>query len=503
MSAPTPTQPRPTPKTLAHLIPKPVSVTPSGGVFTLTNTTNIYVDPGNPEGAAIGHYLADKLRPATGFALEVLATIVAPAPGHIYLTTDGGDPTLGEEGYGLTITPDAVTLRAYQPAGLFRGLQTIRQLLPPAIERDSTQAGPWLIPAGTIRDYPRFAWRGAMLDVARHFFSVADVERYLDLMAYYKLNRLHLHLADDQGWRLEITSWPDLTTIGGSTEVGGGPGGFYTQADYTEIVAYAQARYIVIVPEIDMPGHTNAALASYAELNCNGQAPELYTGTDVGFSSLCISQDITFKFVEDVVREIAALTPGPYFHIGGDEAAATKDADYKLFVERVQAIVQSHGKQMVGWEEVAQIQLLPTSIAQHWNSDLAAQAARQGAKVILSPASRAYLDMKYDSSTLLGLDWAGTTDMQDAYTWDPATQVAGVNESDILGVESPLWSETLQTIDEIEFMAFPRLLGHAELGWSPAAGRAWDEYTVRLGTHGPRLAALGVNFYAAPLIPWE
>lgn len=481
----------------------PVSVTPSEGVFTLANTTNIYVEPGDSERVAIGQYLADKLRPSTGFALEVLAATGAPVRGHIYLTTDGGDPALGEEGYELTITPEAVTLRAYQPAGLFRGLQTIRQLLPPAIERDSTQTGPWLIPAGVIRDYPRFVWRGAMLDVARHFFSVADVERYLDLMAYYKLNRLHLHLADDQGWRLEIKSWPNLTAIGGSTEVGGGPGGFYTQTDYAGLVAYAQARYIVIVPEIDMPGHTNAALASYAELNCDGQAPELYTGTDVGFSSLCIGKDVTFEFVEDVVREIAALTPGPYFHIGGDEAAATTDADHKLFVERTQAIVQSHGKQMVGWEEIARTRLLPTSIAQHWNSDLAVQAARQGAKIILSPASRAYLDMKYDSSTLLGLDWAGTTDVQDAYMWDPATQVAGVNESDILGLEAPLWSETLQTMDDIEFMAFPRLPGFAELGWSPAAGRAWDEYTVRLGTHGPRLTALGVNFYAAPLIPWE
>jgi hexosaminidase len=222
----------------------------------------------------------------------------------------------------------------------------------------------------------------------------------------------------------------------------------------------------------------------------------------VGFSSLCIRRDITFEFVDDVVREIAALTPGPYFHIGGDEAAATSEADYKLFVERVQAIVQDYGKQMVGWEEIAQTQLLPTSIAQHWNSDLALQAARQGAKVIMSPASRAYLDMKYDSSITLGLDWAGTTDVQDAYTWDPATQVAGVSESDIVGVEAPLWSETLQTLDDIEFMAFPRLLGYAELGWSPAEGRAWEEYRVRLGTHGPQLTALGVNFYAAPQIPW-
>jgi hexosaminidase len=490
-----------TPPTMGNLIPKPVLVTTTDKIFTLTNTTSIYVEPGDAEITAIGRYLADKLRPATGFPLEVFSAQGAPAPGNIYLTTNGGDAALGEEGYELTITHDSVILKAYQPAGLFRGLQTIRQLLPAAIESTTAQAGPWLLPAGTIRDYPRFAWRGAMLDVARHLFGVAEVKRYLDLMAYYKLNRLHLHLTDDQGWRLAITAWPDLTTIGGSTEVGGGTGGFYTQADYAEIVAYAQGRYIVVVPEIDMPGHINAALASYAELNCSGKAPKLYTGTDVGFSSLCIGRDITFKFVDDVVREIAALTPGPYIHIGGDEAATTSDAGYKLFVERVQTIVQAYNKQMVGWEEIAQIQLLPTSIAQHWNSDFALQAARQGAKVIMSPADRAFLDMKYDASTALGLNWASTTDVQDAYTWDPVTQVDGMKESDILGVEAPLWSETLETMDDTEFMAFPRLLGLAELGWSPPGG-AWDEYRVRLGTHGPRLTALGVNFYAAPQVPW-
>lgn len=486
-----------------HVIPKPVSVKATGGTFALTAATDVYVEPGTVELMSIGQHLADKLAPATGHRIKVLETTgPPPANGHIYLTTAGGDPALREEGYELTVAQDLVTLVAHQPTGLFRGLQTIRQLLPPSIENSTVQPGPWEMATGTIRDYPRFVWRGTMLDVARHFFRVDDVKRCIDLMAYYKLNRFHMHLSDDQGWRLAINSWPNLATYGGSTQVGGGSGGYYTQAEYAEIVAYAQSRYITVVPEIDMPGHTNAALASYAELNCDGKAPPLHTGTEVGFSSLCIGKEITFAFVEDVIREIAALTPGPYLHVGGDETHSTSAVDYVQFIDRVQAIVQAHGKQMVGWEEIAQSDLLPTSVAQHWHSDQARKAAQQGAKVIMSPASRTYLDMKYDPSTPLGLNWAGTIDVKEAYTWDPATQVTGVSESDVLGVEAPLWSETLQTIEDVEFMAFPRLPGCAEIGWSPETGRNWDEYRIRLAAHGPRLTAMGVNFYRSPRVPW-
>jgi hexosaminidase len=482
--------------TMDSLIPMPVSVEATGEIFILSAESNVYVQTEGDEASRIGQYLADSLKAIAGYETELLAA-ETPVSGGIYLTASDDD-SLGEEGYELTITPELVTLAAYQPAGLFRGLQTILQLLPPA--GDTTQ---WTMPTGTIRDYPRFEWRGAMLDVARHFFSVDDVKRYLDLMAYYKLNRFHMHLSDDQGWRIEIKSWPNLATHGGSTEVGGGEGGYYTQEDYAEIVAYAEARYITVVPEIDMPGHTNAALASYAELNCDGEARELYTGIEVGFSSLCTDADITYTFVDDVVREIAALTPSPYFHIGGDESQATDVLDYVDFVNRVQAIVHAHGKQVIGWEEIAQAELLPTSIVQHWNSSLAAMGVQQGAKVIMSPASRAYLDMKYDSSTPLGLSWAGFIDVETGYSWDPAEQVRGVSETDILGVEAPLWSETLETIDDIEYMAFPRLLGYAEMGWSPQESRDWEAYKTRLGAHGARLTAMGVDFYAAPEVAWE
>ena len=488
---------------LNNLIPLPVSVHATMHSFLLSKTANIYVQPEKAEMLALGQYLAGRLNPSTGFDLQVLAASSTPEPENIYLTTTSDNLDLGEEGYELIITSDIVTLYANQPAGLFRGTQTIRQLLPASIESQETQPGPWPIATGTIRDYPRFAWRGAMLDVARHFFKVQDVKRFIDLLAYYKLNRLHLHLSDDQGWRIMIQSWPNLAIIGGSIAVDGGPGGYYTQEEYTDIVAYARDQYIMVVPEIDMPGHTNAALACYAELNCSEVAPALYTGVEVGFSSLCIDKDVTYKFIDDVIGELAALTPGPYIHIGGDEAFATPTSEYKIFIERVQSILQSHGKQLIGWEEIAQANLLNTSIAQHWCSDLARNAVGQGSKVIMSPASRVYMDMKCDPSTSLGTSWAGYISVQDAYAWDPAQKLEGVVEENILGVEAPLWTETIQTIQDIEFMAFPRLPGYAEIGWSPIAGRHWLEYRTRLSAHGPRLAGFGVNFYRSPEIDWE
>jgi hexosaminidase len=204
-----------------------------------------------------------------------------------------------------------------------------------------------------------------------------------------------------------------------------------------------------------------------------------------------------------VIGELAALTPGAYIHIGGDEAQATEAEDYKQFIERVQTIVQAHGKRMVGWEEIAQADLLRTSIAQHWYSDHALDAIAQGAKIIMSPASKAYVDMKYDGATPLGLDWAGYTSVRDAYTWDPATKLEGASENDVLGLEAPLWTETIKSIDDIEFMAFPRMIGYAEIGWSPAEGRDWFDYIERLATHGARLEMLGVNFFRSPEIPWR
>jgi hexosaminidase len=356
-----------------------------------------------------------------------------------------------------------------------------------------------------VRDVPRFGWRGAMLDVARHFFPVEAVTRYLDLIAYYKMNVLHLHLTDDQGWRIAISGWPELTTHGGSTEVGGGPGGFYTEEDYTAIVEHARRLHITVVPEVDMPGHVNAALSSYGDLTCDGVAPELFTSIGGTDGALCVGKTQVQTFVTDVLSTLARLTPGPYLHVGGDEASQVSSDDYVTFEGFVQDAVQGTGKRLVGWEEVANLpSLSPTALAQHWNlgDSLAPAAVQAGAQVIMSPADHAYLDQKYDASSRIGLSWAGFVDEQKAYEWDPAEVVSGVGEADIAGVEAPLWTETVVTTDDMDYLAFPRLIGHAEIGWSPKAGRGWDEYRVRLASHAARLDALGVKFHRSGLIPW-
>lgn len=489
---------------MQNLIPVPQNVeAASGQPVTLGPDTVIYVPAGDAEAQRIGLYLSDVIGLAAGPAALPVRNTPAAAAGsgiHLRLGAEGGP-----EAYVLTVDSSSITITAARHAGLFHGVQTLRQLLPAFIEFEAVRADknrPIQVAPVRITDRPRFEWRGAMLDVARHFFTVDEIKRYIDLIALYKFNRLHLHLADDQGWRIEIKSWPNLTTHGGSTEVGGGPGGFYTQAQYSDIVAYARDRFITIVPEIDMPGHTNAALASYAELNCDGKARDLYTGIEVGFSALCVDKDVTYRFIDDVVGEIAALTPTPYFHIGGDEVKTLTPQQYVQFIERVQKIVQSHGKQMVGWDEIAPATLVPSTIVQHWRPDGApAAAVSKGAKVIMSTARRAYLDMKYDNSTPIGLNWAANIEVRDAYDWDPATIVQGVPESALLGVEAPVWTETLGNIRDVEFMAFPRLLAIAEIGWSPAA-RNWEDFRGRLAAHGPRLSALGVNFYRSPAVPW-
>lgn len=496
--------PPPTPKDLAQeaLVPMPAVIEATGSSFALTASSAIYTDGSGPEVERIAQFLADILKPSTGFDLNLQSSAGTPGKGNIYLhLTD--DAQLGAEGYLLTITKDLVQLAAKEPAGLFRGVQTIRQLLPGTIEQKEVQNGPWEIASGTIRDVPDYAYRGAMLDVARHFFSVTDVKRYLDYLALYKLNSLHLHLSDDQGWRIEIKSWPELTAKGGSTEVGGTSGGFYTQEDYADIVAYAAERYITIVPEIDMPGHTNAALAAYPELNCDGKPRELYTGTEVGFSTLCTSSETTYQFVDDVVREISAITPGPYFHIGGDESHVTPLEDYIPFVNRVQEIVIKYGKQVIGWDEIAHASLQPNTVVQYWaEAENAVAGVAQGAKVLMSPARKVYLDMQYDTTTPLGLHWAAYIEVDSSYLWKLETIAKGISKENILGIEAPLWTETITELDELEYMVFPRLVGLAEIGWTSPEKRNWENYRQRLAGQQGRFEAMGIDFYASKQIPW-
>ena len=485
-----------------RLIPQPEALKlDGGGAFMLTDSVSIVADAGNADVSRVSMQLASLLRASTGFSIPIVGNATAGRTMALRLSSDA---SLGAEGYRLTVRADSVNVTANAPAGLFHGVQTLRQLLPPQIESHMILSRrEWNIPAVTISDRPRYSWRGAMLDVSRHFFTVDEVYQYIDLLALYKLNVLHLHLADDQGWRIEIKSRPDLTAKGSATQVGGGPGGFYTQDEFAQIVRYALDRYITIVPEIDMPGHTNAALIGYPELACSRRAPAPYTGTEVGWSTFCANKEETYALIDDVVREIAAITPGQYFHMGGDENPILSKDDYKKFVERTQEIVSKHGKLTIGWEEIAQAKLIPTTVAQVWRSD-SALAAQQfgGAKLLMSPASRTYFDMKYDDNTELGLKWAGLVEVRTAYDWDPATFFKGVPEANIVGVEAPIWAETVRNITAVEYLALPRLPALAEVGWTPQNIRSWDSFKTRVAAHASRWNLLGLNYYRSPQIPW-
>lgn len=496
--------------------------------FVFGASTRVIAD-GPADVVRSAEFLARILRKSTAFALPVsrasarsgnggasttLGTVSQSSANVVVLRLDASTPT-GDEGYTIEITSDTVRIVAAKSAGLFYGVATLRQLLPFGVEAEQSAlklAPNVSVPAGTITDKPRFAWRGSMLDVARHFFTVDEVKQHIDFLAMYKFNTLHLHLADDQGWRIQIAAYPKLTRVGGSSEVGGASGGFYTKADYTEIVQYAAARYITIVPEIDMPGHTNAAIAAYPSLGCSRATPSIYgagtqpagvyTGIRVGWSALCANKEGTYQFVDAVVKELAAITPGKYIHIGGDEVEVLKHDQYTHFVERAQRIVNKYGKTMIGWEEIGKAKLVPNSIAQFWRSDTALLAVKQGNKLIMSPGPRTYVDMKYTPQTEVGLRWAGYIELQTAYDWNPAAYAPGLSEESVIGVEAPLWSETVKNLNAAQYLMVPRLPAIAEVGWSSQEARSWEGFRTRIAAHAARWRLLGINFYPSPQVDW-
>ena len=490
------------------IIPAPVSQqNDDGPPFRLRRDTQVVAEGAGARDVA--EYLAELLRPATGWPLPV---VEASEGRDIRLTIVDGDGALGS--YTLVAAEGGVSIEATTGAGLFNGVQSLRQLLPAEIEFTESVDIDWAVAPVTITDTPRFAYRGAMLDVARHFFDVNSVKRYIDDVARLKINYLHLHLTDDQGWRLEIDGWPELTTIGASTSVDGDGGGFYTQSDYTQIVAYAASRFITIVPEIDVPGHTNAALVAYPELGGGGDFTP-YEGVEVGFSSLDIRGEATYAFLDDVFRQVSALTPGPYLHIGGDESLATTDEDFLYFAKRATALAASHGKTIIGWHELGKSRELPAAtVGQYWgflrpegdSADEAMSFVERGGSLILSPADVAYLDMKYDDDTEFGLQWAhGNTSLSDASSWEPTDVIPGVDNPQILGIEAPLWTETLTTIAEVEFMAFPRIAAIAEIAWSPRtdASERVGDLGPRLASFGRRLTLAGIAFHRSPEVEWD
>lgn len=502
------------------VVPAPAAITATGDApFVLD--ADVAVD-GDAEAAGL---LRALLRARTGIPFRADARAVADA-GSARITL-GLEPGGAAESYRLDAADRAVSIVGADAAGLFYGIQTLAQLV-------AHDGAGWTIPAVRIADAPRFAYRGVMLDVARHFHGVDTVKAYIDRAASLKFNVLHLHLTDDQGWRLEMRSRPLLTARASGSAVGGDPGGFFTQDDYREILAYAARRHMTVVPEIDLPGHTHAVSLAYPELSeepvlsdhireivrdYGGALPvhgTPYEGMAVGFSSLKIHDETTYAFLADVLGELADLTPGPYLHVGGDEALGTDRADYDVFLERVTRMTADLGKTPIAWHEAGSAAgIAPSTVGQYWGfaepADGMDEKARafvtNGAMLILSPADAIYLDMKSDPDSPLGLTWArGVTTAQRAYDWDPAAVIPGVGDEAILGVEAPLWTETVRTLGDIDALAFPRIAAAAEAAWSPAVGkselRTWDSFAARVAGLAPLWTSLGIAFSPLPGIPW-
>jgi len=511
------------PSRLDLLVPKPISaVARPGAPFVLRRGSRILI--GTPRARPVALLLAGVLRRSTGYPLPLASG--RPRLGDVVLELRRGAAPQGHaaEGYVIRIGGATATISADHPQGLFDGVQTFRQLLPPFVESRTPVIGPWTAPAAVIRDYPRFGYRGAMLDVARSFLTVGEVERYIDDMVQFKLDVLHLHLTDDQAWRIQITppaTNPFALDFGALTQIGGrgavdffGPGapagteaghrGWYSQADYRAIVRYAQARYVTVVPEVDGPGHSNAALASIPQLDASGTRAPMNDTTATGYASLDDSLPATHAFLSTVWSELAALTPGPYAHVGGDEAWLTPPDQYARYMGDVVSLVRAAGKTPIGWNQYASTDLPPGSIIQYWYGrmdDVLARVA-QGAKVLMSPAGTTYLSKKYSASSPIGMATGCTESCGwDAYyDWDPVQ--SGLTEPDVIGVEAPLWSETVRGIAQTEWLSFPRLVSLAEVGWTPQADRAVADFGRRLAALGARLTAEGTNFYAAPNVGW-
>ncbi len=499
------------------IIPKPLEcyMDENGEEFVLQKDSAIYVS-GNAEAEEVGKYLQEEFRKATGYDLPVIVGDGASAK-DIQLSLDGAE-TLGEEGYELTVGENGIKISGYQPHGIFNGVQTLRQLFPADIEKETVVKGvDWEAPYCEISDKPEYSYRGAMIDTARHFFSADSVKRQIDHMSKYKINKLHLRLADDQGWRLEIKgetetgeSYDKLRTIGASTScsTNGYRPGQFTQEEFKDLAEYAEDHYVEIIPEFDMPGHSWAAMVSLEYLNStedgkphsgNYDNTKPYDGWDVGFSTMECRNENTYKFIEDVISQVAPLYPSEYIHIGGDEAHSTSKEDYTYFMNRVTEIAQKYGKTPLGWQNyddvvASTVEDKDNTVTQYWLTNGA--KFKPGVKYMVSPANYAYMDMIYDSSCPYGLQWAGPNPIDDAYKWDPTNYLPeGGAKDQIVGIEAPLFGETLATDEALDFMIYPRLMGHAEIGWTPKDNRNWDEYKTRMIAQGERLKNQGIKFY--------
>lgn len=493
------------------IVPRPVKADRLKGSVQLDSGTRIIYGDEAARGEA--EMLASLLRPATGLPLPVqhIPALGGKIGNAVTITLDPGlEAALGKEGYRLDVFPTPIIhITAAAPAGIFYGGQTLRQLLPPAVFAKTKQAGvKWQVPCCRIEDKPRFPWRGLLLDEGRHFFGKQFVQHCIDLLAAHKLNTLHWHLTEDQGWRIEIKKYPQLTEIGAWREQTQGDGkrygGFYTQDEIREIVAYAARRHVTIVPEIEMPGHSLAALASYPQFSCTGGPLKVRTTWGIEENVYCAGNDATFAFLRDVLDEVLALFPSKFIHIGGDEcpkarwkkcpkcqarikAEGLKD-EHELqsyFIRKIEDHLASKGRRLIGWDEILEGGLPPKATVMSWRGMKGATAAAEsGHDYVATPTSHCYLD--YPTAKI---------SLEKAYSFEPVPErLTALQRGHCLGVQGNMWTEGTPAPADVERQVWPRLCALAEVGWTPKELRGWPDFLARMQSHRLRLEQAGVKF---------
>jgi hexosaminidase len=509
------------------IVPEPARLELKSGVFRLTESSSILLDATDPT----GELLAARLRRSTGFPFPVSTNLpTKEGRGAIILSRSSSGLQLGPEGYRLEVTPEKISVRANSSAGLFYGAQSVLQLFPPEIFSDAVvHRREWLAPCVRIEDRPRFRWRGFMLDVSRHFFSPQEIKTVLDAMALHKLNTFHWHLTDDQGWRIEIKKYPELTSIGAwRSRIGfnldpksstaydpqGRYGGYYSQSEIRDIIAYAQARQITIVPEIDLPGHSTAALAAYPQFSCSGAPYSTDMNQDTRPGVFCPGKNETFEFLQDVLSEVIDLFPGPFVHVGGDEvpkqnwrhcpACQQRISQNGLvdehglqgyFMDRIEKFLDAHGKRMVGWSEIRNEHLAPSTVLMDWIGG-ATEAVRSGHDVVMSPEEYCYLDFYQAKDRSTEPAAAGAyLPLQKVYSFEPVPDKFDAKQAEhILGPQANLWTEYIPSLGQLEYMAFPRLSALAEVAWSKQNARDWEDFNRRMEAQEQRLKQLHISY---------
>jgi len=500
------------------VIPKPNKIEVKSGEFSLSQNTRIILSDDDENLQVVAGQFASRLRAVTGYPFEIVRR--SKTSGHsIVLTINSREEDLGKEGYELNVTKRSVSIKGGTPAGVFYGVQSFFQLLPPEVEKDTL--GPnakWSVPCVTIKDKPRFRWRGMHLDVGRHFFPTEFIKKYIDLLASYKMNTFHWHLTEDQGWRIEIKRYPRLTQIGSQRKETMGDckphGGFYTQDEIRDVVEYAKKRFITIIPEIEMPGHCLAALASYPELSCSGGPFNVGTEWGVINDVYCAGNEKTFEFLENVIDEVSALFPGQFFHVGGDECPKIRWSNcvrcqnrikteglkdehelQSYFIKRIERILNARGKRLVGWDEILEGGLAPNATVMSWRGTQGGtDAAKSGHDVVMTPTSHCYFDYHQgvagEPRTV-----GGFLPIDTVYSFEPVPDDLTVEEAThILGAQGNVWTESMPDSCQVEYMVLPRLCAMSEVLWTENSKRDFQDFARRLEKHYDRFVAQDLNF---------